>query len=87
MTFLANDLAAKASISPNTQVTLIDKRVTSFLMFLQMKIQSNRLEQIGEEKGKGAILFGTRLAICGNKFHSVILENPASFGTTYAHVR
>lgn len=48
LTFLANHLPARESISPNTQVTFIDKRVTSFLMILQLNIQSSRLEQIHE---------------------------------------
>ncbi|HBE62212.1 MAG TPA: hypothetical protein DDX19_05595 [Rhodopirellula baltica] len=43
---MANHLAAKESISPNTQVTFTDERVTSFLMLTN--IQSSRLEQIHE---------------------------------------
>ena len=42
----ANPADAKASISPNTQVTFTDERVTSFLML--SKIQSSQLEQIHE---------------------------------------
>ncbi|KAA1258034.1 hypothetical protein LF1_05490 [Rubripirellula obstinata] len=52
--FRANPADAKASISPNTQVTFTDERVTSFLMFLQLKTQSSRLEQIHEGNLFGA---------------------------------
>ena len=44
--FCANHLAARESISPNTQVTFTDERATSFLML--SKLQSSRLEQIHE---------------------------------------
>ncbi|PHQ35600.1 hypothetical protein CEE69_08195 [Rhodopirellula bahusiensis] len=44
--FRANPADAKASISPNTQVTFIDERVTSFLMLTN--IESSRLERIHE---------------------------------------
>lgn len=54
LTFLANHLAARESICPNTQVTFIDKRVSSFLMFLHLNIQSSRLEQIHDGNAFGA---------------------------------
>ncbi len=37
----------------NAQVTFIDKRVMSFLMFLQMNNQFSRLERIHEENAFG----------------------------------
>ncbi len=50
--FPANHLAARESISPNTQVTFTDERVTSFLML--SRIKSSRLEQIHEGNLFGA---------------------------------